>query len=353
MEYTAKAAPELGIVHLYLAKCQLKQKDPEAALESYNTAVSLDKKRKDLDFRINIQEAIWKRLVDAGDYVQAHSLCQEMLDTLKKEHEENAAIRQRRICRVKRMVADTYYKEKKFQTAADLYEDILGEMDKDEGMMSIMLVGDEKKEVHQKLAKIYQELNQPEKAAFHSRKAEELERYQTYFACAMCAGPLALFITFGHFIAAIAASAVFMIIYFSTKDKGNPIQPGTRRIYWTFRDVASVYVKAFGAPLTAFMFIYLVIVLIKGQAGLLLFGSSFVWTALISILGFVLLLVLANKRFQVRFQNEYPDETWNISEQRRSYLILSLWQMLATVVVMITAGVGTVTLILVLTFSQF
>src|SRR3989304_3821728 len=83
MEHSVTLVPESGIAHLDLSKCQLEQKKPQAAQESYYQAIKLNDKLKDTDYWIDIQDGLCEPLIKAGEFDRAIVLYENVLRELE------------------------------------------------------------------------------------------------------------------------------------------------------------------------------------------------------------------------------------------------------------------------------
>jgi len=164
MEHSVTLLPESGIARLYLSKCQLAQKDPQAAEISYYQAIKLDKKLKNMGYWINIQDGLCGPLIRAREFDKAIVLYENVLKELERDPDTSFSSRYYGP-KVRISMAEVYHRAGKLDKAVEIYEDVLRK--KEKGNRRFAFFGSEDSGIYRRLGKIYREKGDEQNALLH------------------------------------------------------------------------------------------------------------------------------------------------------------------------------------------
>ena len=326
MLHTVELTPELGIGHLYLSKCYLHQKNPQSALKSYNQAIFLDNKLKDVNYWIDIQDGLCERLIKSREYNKAIAIYKNVLEKIEKDTESTAK-KEYYKRRVHLTMANVYYKAGNLDQSIAIYEDILLKTKKEENKFDFLSFNDDIL-IHKNLSKIYKEKNDPQKAQFHKKEAEVLERKENIIMAVIMGFPLSIFTGGCQFIAIFVMFILLSIFLLLPKSRAGLRSNQMHKLSWSFKDVSSIYIKAFLLPLLAYIIGYMLLTYYS-SAQIFVFSFSYIFAILIGILSLIIFWIISNKRFKKKFQLFFPDISWTSAIRIQSIFVLNLWQMLA------------------------
>ena len=325
MEHSVTLVPESGIAHLYLSKCQLGQKNPQAAQESYHQAIKLDDKLKDTGYWIAIKDGLCEPFIKAGEFDKAIVLYENVLKELEGNQDSTFSAKYYRP-RVCISIAEVYHKAGKLDKAIETYEEVLRKEEK-EGKGSGFFASQDGNSYRQ-LAKIYREKGDEQKALFNEQKADRLERRSKIFLNVVSCGFVAVILGVAQFLLVLAACVYIGIrLLILKKGKGVSGAP-VKKVSWSFQDVLAIYSKAYLLPLALFLLAFVIAVLCGSDLSPLFFGSTFVVPLLIGVLSLILYWIISKKRFVVKFSQAYPDIKQEAIERPVSVMTLTLWQLL-------------------------
>jgi len=325
MEHSVTLAPESGIAHLYLSKCQLAQKDPQAAQKSYHRAINLDRKLKDIGFWIDIQEGLCEPLIRAGEFDKAIILYEAVLKKLEGDPDTRFSS-QYYGPRVRISMAEVYHQARKLDKAIEIYEEVLRK--KEEGKRGFGFFASQETYIYRGLGKIYREKGDEKKALFNEQKADRLERISKIFLNLVSFGFNAILLGVAQFLLVLVTCLYLSIRVWILKKKKEISGVPAKKVSWNFREVLATYAKAYFSPLVLFLVAFVVAVLCGADLSGLLFGTSFAMPLAIGLLSLTIYWIISRKRFEVKFRQTYPDTTQRATERSSSVLTLTLWQLL-------------------------
>jgi tetratricopeptide (TPR) repeat protein len=325
MEHSVTLVPESGIAHLYLSKCQLEQKNPQAAQESYHQAINLDDKLKDTGYWIDIQDGLCEPFIKAGEFDRAIALYENALKELEGNRDNVFSANYYRP-RVHIAMAEVYHKAGKLDKAIETYEELLRK--KEKGRRGFGFSTSQDGNTYRQLANIYREKGDEQKALFNEQKADRLQRRSKIFLNLVSGGFITIILGVAQFLLVLAA-CVYIGIRILMLKRGRRISgPPPKKVSWGFQDVLAIYGKAYFLPLAVFLLAFLIAVLCGSDLYALFFGPTFVVPLLIGMLSLIIYWVVSKKRFEVKFSQAYPDIKQGAIERPVSVITLTLWQLL-------------------------
>jgi tetratricopeptide (TPR) repeat protein len=325
MEHTVTLVPESGLAHLYLSKCRLAQKDPQAAEESYDQAIKLDKKLKDIGYWIDIQEGLCKPLIGAGEFDRAIVLYENVLKELEGEP-DTLFSSQYYGPRVRISMAEVYHQARKLDKAIDIYEEVLRK--KKKGKRGFGLFASQDSHLYRGLGRIYREKGDEQKALLNEQKADQLERRSKRFMNFLSFGFIAILLGIAQFLLVLAACVYLSSRILILKKEKRISGASAKKVSWSFQDVLGTYAKAYFSPLALFFMAFVIALLCGSDLSGLFLGSRFAVPFLIGLLSLTLYWAISKKRFGLKFRQAYPDTIEEAKERPFSMLTLTLWQLL-------------------------
>jgi tetratricopeptide (TPR) repeat protein len=325
MEHSITLTPESGIAHLYLSKCQLAQKDPQAAEENYHRAINLDKKLEDVGYWIDIQDGLCEPLIRAEEFDSAIVLYEKVLKELERKPDTSFSSRYYRP-RVRISMAEVYHQAKKLDKAIEIYEDVLRK--KEKGKRGFSFFASQDSSLYRGLGKIYKEKGDEQNALLNEQKADKLERRSKIFFNLLSFGFLVILLGPAQFLMVLAACLYLSIRIWTLKKEKAISRVPVKKVSWSFQDVLGTYAKVYFSPLVLLFLAFVVAVLIGYDLNILFLGSRFVAPLLIGLLSLALYWIISKKMFGVKFKQAYPDTAEEAVERPFSMLTLTLWQLL-------------------------
>ncbi len=313
------------MAHLYLSKCQLAQKDPRAAEESYRRATGLDKKLKDTGYWIDIQDGLCQPCIRAGEFDRAIVLYENVLKELERDPDTSYSS-QYYGPRVRISMAEVYHRARRLDKAIEVYEGVLRKKEKEKRGFGFLASQDT--HIYRGLGKIYREKGDEQNAMLNEQKADKLERRSKIFFNLVSFGFMAILLGPAQFLMVLVACLYLSIrIWILKKEKAISGVP-PKKVSWSFQDVVGTYAKAYFSPLVLLCLAFVIAVLIGSDPNILFLGSRFAVPLLIGLLSLAIYWIISKKRFGVKFRQAYPEAIEEARERPLSMLTLTLWQLL-------------------------
>jgi tetratricopeptide (TPR) repeat protein len=325
MEHSVNLLPDSGTAHLYLSKCQLAQKDPQAAEKSYHQAIKLDKKLKDVSYWIDIQDGLCEPLIRAGEFDGAIVLYENVLKELERDPETSFSSRYYGP-KVRISMAEVYHRARKLDKAVEIYEDVLRK--KEKGERGFGFFASQDTHLYRGLGRIYREKGDEQNALLNERKADQLERRSKIFLNLISFGFTAILLGFVQFLLVLAACLFLLSRLLILKKRRGISGAPAKKVSWSFQDVLGTYGKAYFSPMALFGLAFVIAVLCGFDLSILFLGSRFAVPLLFGLLSLAIYWIISKKRFGVKFRQAYPDAIEEAAERPLPMLTLTLWQLL-------------------------
>lgn len=322
MQQTVSIVPNLGIAHLYLSKCYLHQKNPHAARESYNQAVKLDLKLKDIGYWIDIQDSFCELFISEKAFDKAIAIYENVLKELEGEKDKQFLISYYKP-RIHSSLAEVYHKQGDLDKSIETYKKAIDIAEDDKPVFGFS--SHETIKIHRSLAKVYREKGNDQEARHHEKVAASLERKQNLFIEVFSSGVTAFFAGIAQFFLLVVIVLFFLIRILKSKKSQDTQGISIRKIFWDFRTTALVYFKSFFLPL---FFIVLLFAVIHLSLSLLGSSSVFIVPCIVVFVSAIIYFSCSGKRFKQRFNNIFPDVPFTAHEKNRAILTLTLWEFL-------------------------
>jgi hypothetical protein len=94
------------------------------------------------------------------------------------------------------------------------------------------------------------------------------------------------------------------------------------------KDVFTIYAKAFLLPLALFMLVMTILILFDLSMVGILLSSIFVLPLVVGGLSIVIYWIASKKRFNLKFSQNYPGIVQDSMDRPKSFVALTLWQLL-------------------------